>query len=91
MNYNNLVTEFIGTCVDKKIATIAEQPGRKVNYKKLVKHIKDSHAGIYHHLALYLYNPYSSQCKHILYNEEKYIVLVSSAIEYVFKIINDEN
>ena len=91
MNYNNLITEFIGTCADKEIATIAEQKGRKVNYKKLVKHIKDSHGGIYHTIGLYFHNPYSSECKHVLYNEEKYIVLVHSAIDYVFKVINDED
>jgi hypothetical protein len=91
MNYNNLITEFIGTCADKEIATIAEQKGRKVNYKKLVKHIKDSHGEIYHTLALYFYNPYSKQCKLVTYENERYIILVHSMIDFVFKIINDEN
>ena len=91
MNYNNLTTEYIGNCTDKEISIIAEKPGRRINYRKLTNHIRISHSHLYHTLALYYYNPYSKQCKLVTHENERYIILVHSMIDFVFKIINDEN
>ena len=84
-----MTIEFMGTCSDRGIATIAEKGGRRFSYKRLVKLVKEQYPGIYRDLALNFYNPWEDQSRKIFYNGRFYLNLVWSQIDHIFLITEE--
>lgn len=80
------IVSFLGTCVSKDIAEIANKKGRKFPYSKAKKLVKAYDPDIYNALTMDFYNPYAEQTKII---QGKYLVIVHSATEHLFDILND--
>jgi hypothetical protein len=86
---NRDITEidFIGSCLDKEIAFIAETKGVKFSYLKLKKILKVQYPRLYDDLALDFYNPWQDKMKRVWYKNDYYIIMEHSMIEYVFRVI----
>ena len=80
------ITSYLGSCVSKDIAEIASKRGRKFPYTKAKKMVKAYDPDIYNALTMEFYTPYAEQTKII---QGKYLVIVHSATEHLFEIIND--
>lgn len=80
---NLKIVQFLGTCSDKKIANMAEKPGRKFSYKRACRMIKEFNSEMHYDLALDFYNPWGSNTNlkkgNILHVEH-------SAIDYLFLV-----
>jgi len=79
--------EFIGTCIERSIAKIAEKDGVRFSYPRLLKMLKIQYPEIYNDLALDFYNPWESSTKKVWHKGNYYIIMEHSMIDYVFKVI----
>ena len=77
------VVEWIGTCSDSKVAAIAETKGRAFSYAKAKKLVKEFDPALYEELQMDFENPWADQTKLV---KGKYLIVVSSAIDYVFLV-----
>lgn len=78
-----MITEFLGTCSDKKIARLSEIKGKKFSYETAKKLIKEFDAEMYENLALDFPNPWYYETN--IKEEFQILHIVHSAIDYLFK------
>ena len=81
-----IVSEFLGTCSDKIIGELAQRYGRKVSYKYAMKLIKNFNHDVYNLLTPGYYNPWESETNVKRISGNKYLHVVHSAIDYIFKL-----
>ena len=81
-----IISKFLGTCSDKKVADLALKYGRKVSYKYAMKLIKNFDSNVYNLLTPGFYNPWESETNVKRVGGNKYLHIVHSAIDYVFKL-----
>ena len=83
---NAEITDFIGTCATKSTADIALKYGRTVSYKYALKLIKSYNIYIYESLSPNFSNPWSDCTNIKTINGQKYLHIIHSAIDYIFKL-----
>lgn len=79
--------KFIGTCSDPIISSIAEKPGRKSSYKNACRIIKEQYPSLYYNIALEFPNPWDYETNIKTINNQKYLHIIHSMVDYIFKIL----
>lgn len=81
------IIQFLGTCIDPKIANLANKYGRPSSYKNACRVIKNNYPEFYYSLGMEFYNPWENNTNIKNINGVKILHIVNSQIDYLFKII----
>lgn len=80
------ITEFLGTCSSQEIGDFALKYGRPVSYKYALKLIKSYDNSIYQSLMPEFYNPWNDNTNIKKVKGERFLHIVHSAVDYIFKL-----
>ena len=80
------ITQFLGTCSSKEIGEFAQRYGRPVSYKYALKLIKNYSDVIYNGLMPDFYNPWEHETNIKNVKGERFLHIVHSAVDYIFKL-----
>ena len=80
------ITEFLGTCSSQVIGDFALRYGRTVSYKYALKLIKNFDITLYQSLMPEFYNPWNDNTNIKKVNGERFLHIVHSAVDYIFKL-----
>ena len=82
------IIDYIGSCTsnDLHISNILNHKGSSFSYNKAKKMLFEYDQLMYYNLALNYFNPWHNKTKIVKYNNNVYLIIVHSAIEYIFQI-----
>jgi hypothetical protein len=80
------ISQFLGTCASEEIGNFALKYGKPSSYNNAKKAIKKYNIDLYNELQMDFFNPWHEHTNIKTVKGEKYLHVVYSCIDYIFKI-----